>query len=91
MSFGLGKYARILEGSSQVDWGLKFRYSSACEFYIFFSPFLSLIEKFITLMPVGSGSLWAVRTRPALACERSGAWHAYEQIRRVDGPNSAVT
>ena len=85
-----GKYAKISEALSQIDWGLEFSYSSVNEDFSYLqSVLLSLIDKFIPLMPVRSGPPWAVRVPPALTQLRSEAWHVYKQVRRAEGRNSA--
>ena len=57
--------------------------------YFLQSVLLSLIDKFVPLMPVRSGPPWAMRAPPALARERSEAWLAYKRVRGAEGRNSA--
>ena len=65
-----GKYTRILEALSQIDWGLEFSYSSVCDNFLFLrSVLMSLIDNYVPLIPVSSGPPWAVRVPPALAQE----------------------
>ena len=51
---------------------------------------MSLIDMYIPLVPVRSGTPWAVKTLTALARGRSKAWHEFKRVRRAEGRNSAV-
>ena len=62
-----------------------------CEDFSFLQAILvSLVEKYVPIVPVRSGPPWAVRAPPALARERSQAWRLYKQVRRAEGRNSAI-
>jgi hypothetical protein len=85
-----GKYSRISEELSVVDWVSLFSYSSVDEDCAVLESILRpLIHRHVPPKTLLSRPPWATKAPRALLRERADAWQRYKDERKVEGRNAA--
>ena len=87
-SWQRGKYHKIAQSISAVDWDFEFQYETVEENYNYMLSVLDhLVERYVPMRRIDVDPPWKMKPPRELIRQRQSAWHEYKEARSLYGRN----